>query len=108
MCCVGGSRPAGVLYVLFTEVTVEPVEVVKDTNESRKSICGVIWHASISKLHGGRRQSMKLATEAACCMLHAEAGSAASCRVECLGASGEHTYVLGCVRDGQRGQAMQC
>jgi hypothetical protein len=38
------------MYVLFTEVTVEPVEAVEDTNGSRKGICGVIYRMSVSKL----------------------------------------------------------
>lgn len=72
-------------YVLFTEVTVEPVEAVEDTNGARKSICGVIWHTSMSELHGhgGRVRSMEQAVDAAGCMpggerceLHAAGSSA--------------------------------
>lgn len=69
MCSVGGSKPAVEVYVLFTGVTVEPVEAVEDTKGSLKSNCGVIWHASVPKLREEFWQLKRQAAEAASCML---------------------------------------
>ena len=84
------------MYVLFTEVRVKPVGAAEDTNWSRISICGVIWQASVTKLYQTAWRWMRKSAEAACCIVGG--GTVVECRVECLGASGEHTYMLQCVR----------
>lgn len=94
------------MYVLFTEVTVEPVEAVEDTNGSQKYLWGYLPRVSVGAVDGGRGDDEAGRRG---CRLHARRGSVGcKCRVGCLRASGEHTYMLGCVRVRQRAQAMQC